>query len=319
MIKNKPTVPLLIITSLTCFLASGGKVCLAPVHCSWMLIIIIMSWAKMKEYKSLWIPFGISVIFTLVNVLAPGQYNRATDRVTEGHVTVADSIKDTFVCLIRENKNIVKSAMFISIVILLFLLSLYWGKFFTEKKISVLWMILSWIAAIMVQIVLEFPIALGNRSDTLESARLIQSVYLIIALMYMFSSVMTGLCIGQLEFPAKKYLLIIGVVAVIVVSIIPRTESSDLQNGYVSKVVRDIRSGNLNNNYMLRSHILNTLKMAEPDSDVILFLPYYPCESVYGMGIDENPDSFVNDSVRNWTRIHSLTVYYIGLTYPPID
>lgn len=316
MVKNKPTVPMVILTSLTGFLAAGGKVCLAPVHCSWLLIIIIMCWPKMKEYKRLWIPFGISVIFTLINVLSPGQYGRANNSITEGHATVADAIKDTITCFIEENKMMVKSALFVSILIVLFLISLFWCKLITDKNISVLWMVLSWIASFVVQIVLMFPIALGNHTSVLDSARLEQSVCLVISLMYMFSSIMTGLCIGTYELKYKKILIPIGIVLMITLFVFPKTDTSDIMNGYVSKVIRDCRSGNMNKNYTVRSHILNTLNMAEEDSDVILFVPYYPCESTYGMGITENPDSEVNNSVRNWTRTHSLTVYYLGLTYP---
>lgn len=316
MLKDKPTVPKYILSLVFAFLASGGKVCLAPVHCAWLLIANIICWTKFKEYKRLWAPFAISIIFTVVNLASPGQYGRADNSITDGHSTVFDALRDTVICFLRENGNLIKSALFISVIIVLLLVSIFAGKSITEKKISLLWMVLSWIAAIAVQFVLIFPIALGNHTDLLNSARLIQSVYLIMSLMYIFASVMTGLFIGQHSFGFKKYLIPLGIAVIVVLFAIPKTETSDIQNGYVSKVIRDCKSGNLSKNYMVRSHILNTLSMAEPDSDVILFVPYYPCESTYGMGIDENPDSFVNDSVRNWLRIHSLTVYYLGLTYP---
>ena len=316
MLKKGTRASDLIAASLFGFLAGGGKVCLAPIHCSWLLMAIIMCWDKMKENKKLWIPFGTAVFATVINLASPGQYGRAGGCISEGHSSITDALRDTFVCILRENRNIFRSVLFTSIIIATFLIALFWGKYITEKRISVLWMMLSWIAAVVVQIVLLIPITLGNHTDSLNYSRLVQSVYLIMSLMYIFASVMTGLCIGSFDFSFKKYLIPIGISLIVILFAIPQTDYSDIKNGYVSKVINDCRSGNLSKNYMVRSHILNTLSMAEPDSDVILFVPYYPCESTYSMGINENPDSFVNDSVRNWTRTHSLTVYYLGLTYP---
>ena len=316
MVKTKSSVPMLVISSVCGFLASGGNLIVTGVSCSWLLIAIIMNWNVVKEEKKLFVPFGVSLLGAIVNVVAPGNYARADAWINEGHVTIGDALRDTIICFSKEAKVFIRSSLLISVLIILFLVALFWGKYITKTKISILWMILSWVSVLVLQFVVLFPVTYGEHTDTISFARLSQSYYFVSSIMFMFAVIMTGLCISAYDFGFKKLLIPVGVLAIIVLMIIPKGETSDIKNGYVSKIVKDYKSGNLRNNYLIRDYVLNTLELAETDSDVILFLPYYPCESTYSMGVDENPDGFVNNSVRNWKRIHSLTVYYKGLNYP---
>jgi len=317
--RNRAGLGKIVVGSILGFLASGGALIVTAAFCSWCLIFLIMSAKSLPGNKKICIPFVASLIGALINALAPGNFARANAWVSDEHSGIGDAIKDTFICLWSENKAQFNSKIFLIVLLAVLLISLFYKEMIKDAKVSVSWMILSWVATVVVQYVSLFPIILGNHESILSAMRTRETYYIITLLMLMFSLTMTGICLRELSSKVIYSVVGIATVAVLCLCIVSGTEHSDVRSGYSFCAFRDITSGNLRDNYALRSNILTTIEMADVDSDVILFLPYYECESTYGMGINENPDNFVNNSIRNWKKIKSLTVYYWGYNWPPAE
>lgn len=305
------------IASVLGFLASGGNLIVTATHCSVILIIIIMCFGQFKADKRFFIPFIVSLIGGIINALGPGNFARANESVIEGHSTVFDALSDTFLIVVKELKVLSHSTLFIVIVVAAFLIALSTKAVITDKKISGLWAILSWVASLVVIYVSFFPAGLGAHSDSLASERLHMVFYIIASFMIVFASTMTGLWARNLKDKVKLITMVAVVAVSLVILLFKGGKLDDFRNGYVTCVIDDVKSGNLRSNYIMRAHILSTFEMAEEGSDVILFMPYYECRSTYGMGVNEDPNSFGNDTIENWKNLNSVTVYYWGLTYPP--
>ena len=309
----------LVLASITGFLASGGALIVTAAHCSWCLIIMIMAGKKFLEDKKVIIPFIFSLLGAFINALAPGNFARSNEWATEGHSGVGDALRDTFICLSSEIKVLFGSKLLVIVLVIVFILAIYVKDIVENAKVSVKRMILSWISVFVVQYVSIFPVVLGNHESALSAMRTREAFYIISFIMYIFSLTMTGIYIRKYSTRVRYIITSIAVLVVMCLCFISGKNHSDINTGYTFCATRDIASGNLKKNYDVRSYILNSLEVADVDSDVILFLPYFECKSTYGMGINEDPNSFVNNNIRNWKRIRSLTVYYWGYTWPPAE
>lgn len=317
--KGKTKVWNFMLAAIAGFLASGGALIVTAAHCSWCLIFMIMVGKKVLEDKKVIIPFVTSLLGAFINALAPGNFARADEWAKEGHSGVDDALRDTLICLLNEIKVLFSSKLLILVLATVFILAIYVKRIVKGNKVSAKWMILSWLSVFVVQYVSIFPVVLGNHESALSAMRTREAFYIISSIMYIFSVTMTGMCLSVYAKKTQYIATSIAVLLLICLCTISGKEHSDIKTGYSFCAVRDIISGNLKNNYNVRSYILNSLEVADTDSDVILFLPYYECESIYGMGVNEDPNSFVNNTIRNWKRIRSLTVYYWGYNWPPVE
>lgn len=306
----------LILACITGFLGSGGKLVITAAHCSWLLLVLIIFWNKIMQRKTLFLPFIFSGVGALLSAAAPGNFKRADLHAIEGHSTLFDGLRDTFSIILGGTRVLFSSELFILCLAILFAIIVLSKAAFSNVRISLAYVPLSWIVSFVTVYLSSFPIAWGAHTTSLDSMRLQQFFYMLLAFMCVFSTTILALWVRNTNQKTHNIVLLTTLIITLACVFIPKRDHSDIKDGYLSYVCQDIRSNNLRNNYMVRSYILETLDFAEEGSDVILFLPYYECKSPYGMGIGEDPDSFVNNTVENWKRIKSLTVYYIGLTYP---
>lgn len=318
--NTKPmTIFYMVLASILGFLAGGGKLVVTAAHCSWLLIILVLLNKKLATSKKCIIPFVSSLAGAILNTVAPGNFARSSWGVNEGHETVSDALRDTFFCIVDKNKEMFQSTLLVIMLLLIFALVIWKRNFLENVKIPTWLMVGSLISIFIVEYVSVFPICLGNHTATLDYMRLQQSVLMIFFIMYLFGVTVLALYLRRLSPFVSRIVALVCAVLCLGVCIFNPNRGSDIQDSFLARVARDFDSGNIQKQYMVRTQILSTLETAAEGTDVILFLPYYETESMYGMGISEDPNNFVNDSIRNWKKINSLTVFYFGLTYPPME
>ena len=103
---NKKVNLYLALGAIFAFLGSGGSLVITSPTCSFLLAVLIVCFDKVKEKVKLVIPFAFALIGALVNVAAPGNYQRGDAYINDGHVTVFDGLRDAFSFWISEMKHI---------------------------------------------------------------------------------------------------------------------------------------------------------------------------------------------------------------------
>lgn len=76
-------------------------------------------------------------------------------------------------------------------------------------------------------------------------------------------------------------------------------------------VIQDFKTGTMVENYATREYVLSALRSAEQESDAIILVPpFNAASSMYGMGLSDNCEEFVNQSAAGLYDLHTVTVIY---------
>jgi hypothetical protein len=264
-----------------------------------------------KENRKIIIPFISAFIGALINVCAPGNFPKTYEHMAEGHSTVFDAFKDTVICYGNETGKILGSPIFLMVLACILAGCLLFKVRIVSRPMSGGLLALTLVGSVLVQYFTAFPVCFGYHSDSLIVMRTTAAYELVAKLMYMFMVVCLAQWISEKEFKAEKVVAICAVVLAIVFCIFSGKTKEDIKNGFSFMSARDFVSGSMQEAYKTRSYVLMSLELAEKGSDAYIVVPLrgHP-ESVYGMGLTEDPSAFVNQSAAGLYKLNSVTVIY---------
>ena len=73
----------------------------------------------------------------------------------------------------------------------------------------------------------------------------------------------------------------------------------------------DFADGSMKESYTAREYIISSLELAEAGTDATIYVPEFKfAESMYGMGLGEDCNEFVNRSAAGLFRLNSVSVIY---------
>lgn len=307
--EGKGTIKYVVLSSVAAFLASGGSLVITSINCSMILATIILAWEKVKDRKSIFIPFVIALIGAFINVMAPGNYQRTQEDISEGHETVFDAVRDSFLCYFTEIKNVVDPLM-ISTMVIIIAIGIIFGVKIISKKVTWKFLLISVLGIFAMQYFTIFPAAYGYHTAIL-SAHVTVSYYIIARLLLIVLSLIFSQWIQDLNIINNNLKLLAGgilLVAVLFMVIAPSCQRI-YEISFCAKTYRDFRNGRFSEILKIREYELSFFELAEEGTDAILYLPWdTSSETLPGMGIGSDSEWLVNRSAANLFKLHTTTI-----------
>ncbi|AOZ95560.1 hypothetical protein [Butyrivibrio hungatei] len=313
----------LVLSAIFAFLGSGGSLVITSPTCSFLLAVVIVSFDRVKEKKKLLIPFVFAMIGALVNVAAPGNYQRASADLKEGHTTVFDAFRDAFVFYLSEMKKVF-DPIFIAVILAVLLIGVLYKVRVRENGISNRLMGIIFGGVVLIQYFTVFPAAYGYHTNELSTH--VTGMYDIIA---RFTFIFLGLCIsqwlgetvvdkltGKVSIGGKvdadhvvKYALgALTALALLLALVLPSAHAI-VKDSFTARTFRDFKNGRFADVYRIREYELTTFELAEEGTDCIIYIPWdVECESLPGLGIGSDSEWFTNVSAAHLFNLHTTTV-----------
>ena len=294
----------------TGFIASGCALNVTAANFGWLLAILILTYPKVKEKKTVALPFIGAFVGAIINAVAPGNFNR----LDGPPLNVFTGLSETFLCYVSDVKLLFTSRIFWFALILCFAVVTLLKVKILPNGVSNLQLVIVLIGSFLVQYFSLFPITFANHISNMSelSMRTYSSYEVVAKLMFIFAIAI----LAQWAFERKEKIAEYGSIALIAVSVLfllityPSTKS-ELKSGIAYNVINDFRSGAMIENYTVREYILSTLETAEEGSDAILYIaPFKRANAMYGMGLGIDCEEFVNRSAAGLFRLKSVTIIY---------
>ena len=328
----------LILSMIFAFLASGGSLNIASPNCAWFAAVYVIcvldvrqnikmnedgNGSKEKVPMCVLLPFAFALTGALINVIAPGNYVRAAEAASEGHETLTDAIRDTFSMCFQVDKILFASVTFICALILVFVTCLVLDVKIAKSRVATVMMIVTLVGTCAIRYFTMFPVSYGYHVDHLTNMRTSFSYQIVAKLMYiLFVMFMAQWARGIIVntkvfkkitvFKSRKLLVITcGIVCVMLFTVVIKWIIPEVKSGYSMTIVRDFKSGAMQETYAAREYALGFFELSESGTDAILYVPKYnSAESMYGMGIGVDCEWFVNKSAANLFDLHTTTIIY---------
>lgn len=317
-LKKSPAVrnTFLVISSLTAFLASLGCIEIAAFNCALLMIIILVNTPDIfKDKLYLFIPFISGLTGAVLNAICPGNFARSEDHMVEGHSTLMDAVMDTLVCYRSEMQHIFGSPLFIILIFLVFAAVIFLDIRIWDKKINGWSVIAAFAGVILSDLLILFPVMLGEHSSSFVSDRTHATFDISARLMIIFLVAFIGGYVKDLASKERTPLLITAALALCTcLTVITQSKSiiPHIKQGFAVQIAADFQDGNIQRAYKNRIKILKAIEDADPSEDVYLEVPMseISSRSMYGMGLGEDPNWIVNVSAANLLGAKSVTVIY---------
>lgn len=308
---------ILIGSSILAFLASGGALNVVAANCAWLFAIEVLYFIQSEKDRfkvSSIIPFGAGLLGAIINVAAPGNYNRSDATKVEGHMTFIDGLRDTFVTCMSEDKMLFTQLSFIIALLLTFGICLFMKLSIMNGKISVPILILVLIGTGGVRFLTMFPVSYGYHSDVIINQRTQASYEIIAKLMYILFVMFLGQWIRE-KFENREFYRFVPVAITIAVFVIAGIGygkvKAEIKDSISYAAFDDFRTGAMIDNYVVREYVLSSLRLAEKDSDAIVYVPgFNMANSAYGMGLSNDSEEFRNKSAAGLFDLHTVTLIY---------
>ena len=298
-----------IVSSVCAVLAGWGSLEVAGAFCAMHLLLLTFSFTKLREKKMLFSSFALSFLAALTNSLAPGNFLRL-DSEGGGDTSIIGVVNNTFRCMLVEGESVLKSPIFIVACLLAFLFVIFSNEFLGEYTVSLIKFLVALVFAFLIQFVMAFPVLFGLNSDSLCSSRTEGTYEILARLVFIFVICCFGLCIRNF---GKRFSYVVAIVVslLLLISFAHIDEKNiDWDNAHFQGTMQDIQSGNLLNNYRMREYVLAQCEMADPGSDVVLWVDSYDNRMSYGMGAIEDPNNQVNLFIAYLFGLNSFTIFY---------
>ncbi len=193
------------------FLASGGSLQVAGYVC-W-LYLLFLGWGilEKKHWKITLMAFGITLLGALVNVTAPGNYNRQS--TSYENISIFKAAYYTFITVINEMKYIFSQTYIPWLLLLLTIIAFLFLKPVKEKLYHPIIVggavLISWLIS-------TFPVCYGYASSELASRGYeILDIYMVIGLFLFINSLVNWLKLKEISL-SKEVILAVGILAVII-------------------------------------------------------------------------------------------------------
>lgn len=241
-------------------LAAGGTLQIACIICWFYLLFVAAAFLfKKKNFIRYLSCFGCTVIGTLINVLAPGNWVRKAEQANPD-MSLFKGVLDTGIVVAWLLYRIVTAPVFWFVLVLLVL---FWTCAPVEKhykNISSIWLGFIFIAGGGGMCALVFPVVLGYGTGYIHERQasifmMCFSIYLII-----FMAIIIQRFLDKI-LKVRKVMCIIGVLLIIIITIILPKEN------YVIRAYKEICSGRPQLSYKNWNYIYRTVE--ESNEDVV--------------------------------------------------
>jgi hypothetical protein len=292
------------------FIASGGALEVTALNCAWLLLMLVLYRKEVRTKRILLWPFAVSLLGALINVLAPGNYVRAREASSEGHITLADAIRDTFTCYHDETAFIFGSVLFVAVLAVVFTACMICKTTVFRNGISNTMILLLIPAVFMVQYLTMFPVTFGYHAASLIHMRTTGTYEITARFMYLFYVI----CLAQwcrAHIRVKAVPIAAAAVTVIAAFIISGNIEQDFTNGFSCEIMSDYCSGRMKNVFESRKSVMNDLEAADDGTDAVLNVSLrMDFKSMYGMGLTDDINSMCNRSAAGLFHLKSVSITY---------
>lgn len=298
------------VSVITGLIGSGGSLNITAVNCAWLLIVLFLSYDEIWKKKLIMVPFLASFAGALVNACAPGNFARMALESGDVKYGVGEAIADTFTNWKIYSQRLFQEPLFILILAAAFIVTVIWNGKIVSKGMSHLRMLMVIVGVFMTQYLSAFPVVLGYRGH-MNSARTAASFTMILKICFIFGVI----CFAQW---CREQCKLIGSItlaftaAVLIFGLVNYSEvKQNLKDGYSYNLIQELADGTIRDVYKVREATLSQIDSAPDGADVVVFANSIPSNrTMYGMGLLEDPNAFVNISAAGMFRVNSVTVYY---------
>ncbi len=297
------------VSVITALIGSGGALLITATQCSWLLIVLLLNCDKIKEKKLIVVPFLMAFIGALWNTLAPGNFVRVEAIGVD--YTVWNAMTDTWIHWKNYVVEILNYPLFIIILSITFMITFVSGVQVVSKGINHLKMLIIIVGVFATQYLTAFPAVLGYLGEGLHNMRTAATYELIAKITFIF----LVMCMAQWSREnikiSNKLLPVFVILIVIFGALNVKEVKMCVKEGYAYNVAKELLNGTIRDNYKVREAILAQLDSASDWEDVyILANPIPDQRTMYGMGLLDDPEAFVNMSAAGLFRLDSVTVVY---------
>lgn len=310
---RKKKVIYLVVSALLAFLASGGSLNVVCADLSWLIAVVILKREEFVKDKKIVIPAAAAFVGTLINGLAPGNYKRAERDLSEGHSTFFDALRDTFKCIISEDKLLFTSLVFILMLLLAFVIFTVYKVKILEGKVTVLNLVIVLVGTWLARYFTMFPVCFGYHVDEVINMRTANSYEIVAKFMYFLAVAVIAQFLSE-KFEGKTDRIAMGVLAVaaLFAIILHSGINKEIKDGMSYASYDDYRTGALQESYAAREYVLSALTLSEKGSDAVIYVrPFRQAYSTYGMGLGVEAGEWVNRSAAGFYDLNTVTIVYL--------
>ncbi|MBO4456736.1 MAG: hypothetical protein J5802_03380 [Butyrivibrio sp.] len=310
-IRDKKT-RFLVVSTVAAFLASGGSLNIVCASFAWLAAIVIIDRDEFMKNKKIIIPIIGAVVGAFINGIAPGNRVRSDEGLKEGHSTLFDGLRDTFTCIVIEDKELFTSLVFIFMLILLFVICVLFKVKILKEKVTILNLVIVLVGTWVARFFTMFPVSYGYHVDYMANMRTTSSYEIVAKLMYFLAvAVLAQFVSERLEVKADYAAVGVSALCLLLALILHSGIKNELKCGMSYLVYNDYKTGTLQEAYAAREYVLSALKLAEKDSDAIIYVePFRKAGSAYGMGLGVDCEEIRNRSAAGLFDLHTVTVIY---------
>ncbi len=311
---------IMVLSCALAFLVSGGSLNVVAANCAFLAAVVICGALNndknIKSVVRMLYPFAFSLVGAIINVAAPGNYKRADEVAVEGHNTLFDALRDTFVTCISEDRKFFSSLTFILAMIFVLVLCLSFRVKLIRSKVSLARLFVILVGTIATRYFTMFPVSYGYHSDQLISMRTAFSYEVVAKLMYLlFVIVLSQFIWERIEerkTNASRMCAIMLVLVMIGSTIVGYGRVKyELKDGMSYNIINDFKTGAMQETYAAREYVLSSLQLSSKEEDVFLTIPHFKmANSAYGMGITSDSNAFVNTAAAGLFGLNSTAIIY---------
>ena len=296
------------ISIITGLIGSGGALLITAAQCAFLLLVLLLSYEDIKKSKLIIVPFLSAFTGALWNTCAPGNFARIAS--SEQSYGVLDAIRDTIIDWKTHISSLMHMPLFILLLAFVFISTMISNKKIIAKGITHLKLITVCLGMLMTQFLTAFPAVLGYQGS-LYNQRTSSTFDLIIKITFIFGV----MCFAQWCTEHLKYINKILPVFVCIVLLFGFVHKNEvitcIKDGYSYTLSKELYSGTIRDVYKVREATLSQIESAKDGTDVVVYANSIPSnKSMYGMGLLDDPNAFVNSQAAGMFKVNSITVFY---------
>lgn len=297
------------ISVITALIGSGGALMITAVQCAWLLLVLLLTYDEIKEKKLILFPFVIAFIGALWNTCAPGNFVRVSNLKSE--YAIWNAILDTWRHWKAYAVEIFRNPLFVLILATIFVITISVESKVISRGISNIRMSIIIVSVFATQYLTAFPAILGYQGDGLHNMRTSATYELVTKITFIFMIMCLAQWCRENVVIIHKILPIFVMVMVIFGLFNIQETKNSVKEGYVYNLTKELVNGTIRDVYKVREATLAQLDSASEGEDVVVIVNSIPPNrSMYGMGLMDYPDAFVNISAAGLFRLNSVVVIY---------
>lgn len=308
------------------FMASGTNPEVVAFVCAWHLIAlftVIMSDKSCRKQIHFWniLPFLASFISALFNVFSPGDMIRSHITMEEGvSYGVTDAVRDSFRTYGKELSEILRDPYFITLMIIVFLVSIYFKVrvLRTERPLTAAGLFFMAFCVFVSHFLTIFPVeygyhGMGLYNDRTKYTAEFEIRFSLLFFLFCLAQYVSGKLSGTEKRRRIFYSAVVlcGVILCTAGYLSSKDHLKEIGAGFSFELTKDFASGNMRKVFSLRKQVLEAFEDAADGTDVYLEMPAIPpARSMYPQGLSEDPGAETNRAAASMFRLTSVAVKY---------